>query len=193
MVTAEPDPRITRTRQRAMASVLQLLAEGGFDGLSMEGIAQRSGVAKSTIYRHWNTLPQLVLDAFASINPTPPAVVSTGSLRDDLHAFLTQLAAGVTTGPWASLMAPLVAAAERDEQFRALIHDFVESRRRHLSNLFQAAIDRGDLPSDSDPDLLAGLIGGNLFYRRLISREPIDDKLIAQLTEVLIPRRQRHA
>jgi DNA-binding transcriptional regulator YbjK len=183
MVTTEPDPRIPRTRHRVMAATLDLLAEGGFRASTIERIAKRSGVAKSTIYRHWTGLPPLILDSFVMINPAPPPFVPTGSLRHDLHEFLTALAGAVTGSRWGALMAPLVEMAEHDEEFQRLARDFVESRRRPLRDLLHAAQQHGQLPASADADLLAGLIGGSLFYRRLISREPLDRQFIDQLVD----------
>lgn len=186
MVT-EPDPRIPRTRQRVMAATLELLAEGGFRATTIEKVAQRSGVAKSSIYRHWPGLPALILDSFTMINPAPPPFVPTGSLRQDLHDFLTALANAVTGSRWGALMASLVEIAERDAEFRRLARNFVESRRQPLRDLLNAAQHHGQLPESADPDLLAGLIGGSIFYRRLISREPIDRQFIDQLVDVFTP------
>jgi AcrR family transcriptional regulator len=185
VVSTEPDPRIARTRRRVLDAALDLLAEKGFAALSVEGVAERSGVAKSTIYRHWPGLPALLLDAFGTVNPEPPAFASAGSLRTDLRTFLSELTGAITASRWGSLLAALVDAAERDAQFSELTRNFVEQRRGRLAELLRAAQDRGDLAAHWDPDLLAGLVGGNLFYRRLVSREPLDEGVVEDLVAIV--------
>ncbi|WP_431894515.1 TetR/AcrR family transcriptional regulator [Nonomuraea sp. bgisy101] len=183
----EPDPRIAHTRDRVLRAALGLLAERGAGGLTIEAVAQRSGVAKSTIYRHWPGLPPLILDAFKSVDPVFPSRPVTGSVREETRLFLTALGDTITHAPWATLMATLVDAAERDADLRTLLADFIEQRRAPLRAIISDATERGQLPKDTDPGFLAGLLGGALFYRRLVSHEPIDDAFIDQLLDQCLP------
>jgi AcrR family transcriptional regulator len=187
-MSAEPDPRLARTRGRVLAATVDLLAERGYAALNVEAVAERSGVAKSTIYRHWPGLSGIVLDAFSATHPEPAPIVSTGSLRADLRRFLGGLAEDMRTAQWTRLMASLVDAAERDEQLALIARDFVEQRRRRLRDLLRSAVDRGEIARDVDPDLLAGVLGGTLFYRRLISREPLGDDVVEFLVDLVAPR-----
>jgi AcrR family transcriptional regulator len=183
----EPDPRIARTRAKVQAATLELLAEQGSRDLTIEKIAQRSGVAKSSIYRHWASLPPLVLDAFQTVNTSGPDRPRTGNLREDLEGFLGELAHTIDTAPWAPLMATLTDAAERDPQLRRLLGDLIERRRTPLRAILTDAVERGDLPRTTDPDLLAGVLGGTLFYRRLISHEPLDTDFVRDLLDQVLP------
>lgn len=183
----EPDPRIARTRAKVQTATLELLAELGSRGLTIEKIAQRSGVAKSSIYRHWKSLPELVLDAFQSVNTAAPARPEPGDARAELEGFLGELAHTISTAPWAPLMATLIEAAERDPQLRRLLGDLIEQRRAPLRAILADAVERGDLPRTTDPDLLAGVLGGTLFYRRLISHEPLDADFVRDLLDQVLP------
>ncbi|MFC5828114.1 TetR/AcrR family transcriptional regulator [Nonomuraea insulae] len=183
----ELDPRIPRTRDRVRRATLDLLAERGAGGLTIEAVAQRSGVAKSTIYRHWPGLSPLILDSFKSVNPAFPERPSTGHVGEEAQIFLTELARTITQAPWAPLMVALADAAERDDELRDLLSAFITQRRAPLRDILADGVERGQLPAGTDPDFLAGVLGGALFYRRLISHEPVDDAFIRQLLGLCLP------
>ena len=184
----EADPRITRTRERVLRATLESLAEHGVGGVTIEAVAERSGVAKSTIYRHWPGAPPLIIEAFTSLNRAAPDRPSTGDVRKDLVLYLADLARTITEAPWATLMATLVDGAERDERLRELLGELIQSRRARLEEILAAGLARGNLPADTDPQFLAGVMGGALFYRRLISHEPMDHAFIQRLVETFIGR-----
>lgn len=183
----EADPRIARTRERVLSATLALLAERGAGGVTVEAVAERSGVAKSSIYRHWPGLPPLILEAFGSIDPATPGPVRTGRLREELELFLGELARTVTEAPWAPLMATLVEAAERDTELRQLFGTLIEQRRAALRDMLATGVSRGELPSGTDPELLAQVLGGTLFYRRLISHERVDTVFVRHLLDLVLP------
>ncbi|MEO3825457.1 TetR/AcrR family transcriptional regulator [Actinomadura sp. B10D3] len=182
----DPDPRIARTRDRVLPATVELLAERGVGGTTMEAIAHRSGVAKSTIYRHWPGLPPLIIEAFTSLNQAAPDRPSTGELRQDLTLYLGELARVITESPWAPLMTALVDGAERDESLRELLGALIKRRRARLEEIITAGLDRGELPGDTDPEFLAGVMGGALFYRRLISHESIDEAYVQRLVDTFV-------
>ncbi len=181
------DPRIHRTRAKVLAATLELLAETGIGGLSIEKVAARSGVAKSSIYRHWPRLPPLVLEAFQSVNSPPPAPPESGDAREDLRQFLRNLATTLTKAPWAPLMGTLTDAAERDPELRGLLAELITQRRAPLRDILVRAVRNGQLPQHTDPDLLAGVLGGTLFYRRVVSHEPVDASFVDRLLGQVLP------
>jgi AcrR family transcriptional regulator len=97
-VSQGTDPRMLRSRDAVLAGTLELLAERGIAGTTIEAVAARTGVAKTTIYRQWDSQAALVRDAFDSIlrHPRPP---STGSPRGDLTEMLTGFASCAPTAP----------------------------------------------------------------------------------------------
>lgn len=145
-VDSARDPRMHRARQRAIAAALDLIVERGIAGASIEAVCARSGMAKTTIYRQWPNQAALVLDAFRSIAPDPP-VPDTGTLRGDLQIPVGGFAAALGTGRAAVLMAALIDAAQRDEDFAHLHAQ--ETRRRHQPVLVVLArgVERGELPT----------------------------------------------
>ena len=167
------DPRMTRSRTAVIAATLDLLAERGITATTIEAVATRSGVAKTTIYRQWDSQPALVLDAFGTTLVTPPDP-DTGTLRGDLLHLLGGLADALSSSPAARLMPALMDAAERDPAFAALHHREGAQRHRAVHTAIARGIDRGELPPDTDPADVLDLLAGPVFYRRMVSTGTVD-------------------
>jgi AcrR family transcriptional regulator len=167
------DPRMTRSRQRALGAALDLVAERGIAGASVEAVSARSGVAKTTVYRQWPNQAALVLDAFRSIAPDPP-LPDTGTLRGDLEVLVGGFAEALGRGRAAVFMAALMDAAQRDADFAAL--HAAETRRRHRPVLAVLArgVERGELPVGTDLDALVDELAGPVLHRRFVSGLPLD-------------------
>jgi AcrR family transcriptional regulator len=171
------DVRVERSRQTVLAAAFELLSETGVGGFSVDEIARRSGIAKTTIYRHWPTREALVIDACSRISAKQEAP-DTGSLEGDLTAILTNIAHLLETANWSSVLPSIVDTAERDPEF-ADIHSQIQ--RGHAAPLREAldrAVDRGELPIDADLSTLVAALLGPLFYRRWFSREAIDGRFV---------------
>lgn len=154
-------------------AVVELIDEGGVDSLTMEGAAARSGVAKTTIYRHWPTRSALIVDAVRGCWAhlvTP----DTGDLRTDLLAAFATMQE-TELGPVSRMMSSLQAAALRDPELDRLLKTLAEERKRPIVEMLERARDRGDLPADLDLDLAYGVILGPLVFRKVNLREPITD------------------
>lgn len=165
-MTDQVDSRIARSRATVLAAALDLLVERGMSGTTIEGVARRSGVAKTTIYRHWPGRPALVLDAFDSAL-RPPVDPDTGDLRSDLIELLGGLADALSESPAAGLMPALIEAAERDPEFAELHHRLATRRHAPALAALRRGRARGELPADSDPADLLDMLTGPLFHRRM--------------------------
>jgi AcrR family transcriptional regulator len=167
------DPRVRRTRATVIATALDLLIERGLAGTTIEAVAERSGVAKTTIYRHWEGQGALVLDAFDSVRRAP-VDPDTGTLAGDLLELVTGLAAALSEGPAAGLMFALVDAAERDPQLAALHRRTADARHAVILRAVERGIGRGELPAGTDAAEVLDELAGPLFYRRAVSGGPVD-------------------
>jgi len=167
------DPRVIRSRTAVIAATLDLLAERGITATTIEAIADRSGVAKTTIYRQWDGQPALVLDAISTTlhAPTDP---DTGTLRGDLLDLLGGLADALNTSPAAGFMPALIDAAERDPAFAALHHREAAQRHQVVHTVIARGIDRGELTTDADPAEVLDMLTGPVLYRRLVSSGAVD-------------------
>src|SRR3954454_11863244 len=150
-------PRSEEARRKALAAATDLIVEKGVASLTMEEVAHRSGVAKTTIYRHWPERTALVLDTVRSCFDhvgTP----DTGSLRGDLHAFFGGLVDADLSGTIGKLMPALVEAAGRDSEIEMLMARISVERQRPILDIVERAQARGELPPDLDPRVVVGTI-----------------------------------
>jgi len=97
---APTDARIRRSKEAVMAATYELLQEAGLGGLTVDAVSERSGVAKTTIYRHWPTRSALVIDACSRLG-TRREAPDTGSLKGDVTVLVTDLAHRLRTARWA--------------------------------------------------------------------------------------------
>jgi AcrR family transcriptional regulator len=186
VVETEQDPRVERSRRVILEAALEELGEVGYGALTIEAVAARAGVGKSTIYRHWSGKLALVEDAFRTLK-AQALVPDSGSLRERVTDFLEQLARLVEESMYSACMPALIEAAERDPQVRAFHCDFSTERRAVLVDVLRAAVSTGELPHDSDPELLADALIGPIVMRRLMFFEPFDPKLVPALVDQVLP------
>jgi TetR/AcrR family transcriptional regulator, regulator of autoinduction and epiphytic fitness len=182
----EPDPRVERSRRVILEAVLEELGAVGYGAMTIEGVAARAGVGKSTIYRHWTGKLDLVEDAFRTLK-APLQVPESGTLRERIAGLLDQIACMVAESTYSSCMPALIEAAERDEQARELHRRFTAERRAILVDLLRDAVNDGELPSDTDPELLSDALVGTILMRRLMLHEPLDPAMVPKLVDQVLP------
>lgn len=179
------DPRVTRSKARILAAVLDEVAERGYAAMTIEGIAERAGAGKSTVYRHWDGTASLLIDALGTVRPEVPEIDS-GDLRTDLVVIVRALAVALSAER-SRYLPVLVEAAERDPELAALTHDWVQARRRPIVRALEAAVARGDLPEDADVGAIADVVGGPLMMRRLVTRQPLTEAFAEAVVDALLP------
>jgi TetR/AcrR family transcriptional regulator, regulator of autoinduction and epiphytic fitness len=187
MVDAEVDPRVERSRRVILEAVLEELGEVGYGALTIEPVAARAGVGKSTIYRHWPGKLALVEDAFRTLK-AKVLVPESGTLRERITGFLEQVAGLIEESTYSACMPALIDAAERDPQVREFHCAFSAERREVLVDVLRDAVTTGELPKDADPELLADALFGPILMRRLMFYEPFDAKDVPALVEQILPR-----
>jgi AcrR family transcriptional regulator len=166
-----PIPRGARARERVLRAALDVLAEQGLGGFTMEAVAARSGASKATVYRHWTSRGTLLVDAMDR-SFQPPPTPTTGTLRTDLIELLRGAEALLTDSPFPRLMAAFIDAAERDPALARLHVELTERRREPVRRALSAAQERGELPPDADVELAVDLLVSPAFYRRFIAHRP---------------------
>jgi AcrR family transcriptional regulator len=172
MPLQQEDPRVARSRRVILAAAVSLLEEYGFNGATVEAIAARSGAAKTTIYRHWRQKTDLLLAAVESVVPKAQSL-DHGNLRDDISGFVKDLINVLSTPPLSGIIPAMIEAADRSVEMARLLADFTAQRREPLLIAIERARSRGEVRADCDAEMVAGLLLGPFFYRRLLSRQPL--------------------
>ena len=165
-------PRSAEADAAIFTKTLELLADEGLRGLSVEKVAEQARVAKTTIYRRFPTKRELVRAALASVavfgQTDPP---DTGSLRDDLYALARARVAVLKQTGTQLLMPRLMAEAGSDPELHALVLTvFANPARDVVIRVLRRGIERGQLRDDVDVELLTDLLAGLVVYRLLYSR-----------------------
>lgn len=174
---SDVDPRIERTRTVVVDAAAQLLAEEGFERITIDGIAEQSGVARSTIYRHWPDRADLLGQAFSvvcSVDATP----DHGNLADDLRHKTSMLARGLTGAAWGAMLPSLIGASAHDDDLRRALIGFNAQRRAEIHELFERAVARGEVGEDVDLVAAMERLVGPFFLRRLMTQESLDDDFV---------------
>lgn len=177
-----PIPRGEQARERVLRAALEVLADHGMPGFTMEAVAARAGASKATLYRHWRSQAALLVDAMErTFQPfAPPA---TGGLRSDLVALLSAAQSLVTGEAFSRLMAAFVDAAERDPTLCGLHLQITERRREPLLRVLADARDRSEIPATADLELAVDLLAGPFFYRRFIAHRPFPDGFVPAIVD----------
>ncbi len=173
------DPRRARSRARVVAAAADLLREHGVHGLTIEAVAARSGVAKTTIYRHFRGREELHVAAMDSA-ALPIEIATTPDLVADLTAFCLSLNEMVHSPELAVLFATGVEGAERSPELAATLARDGERRRAAVVARLEQGVRSGELAGDTDIEVLHGQLVGAIFFRRFISRQPTDGAFVAR-------------
>ena len=165
------------------------LLEVGYPGLTIESVARRAGVGKSTIYRWWPTKGALVLEA-TSEHLEIGVVPDTGDTRGDLLIAARQLIDTFSDRLASIVIFAVIAHLEDDPSLAATFRDtWVYPWRRSAAEAIERGIARGDLPADTDPDLYLDVLVGTVFQRTLVVAAPttagLDEALVGM---ILAPR-----
>jgi AcrR family transcriptional regulator len=179
-------PRVEGDReQQILDATLEVLADVGYDRLTMDAVATRAKASKATLYRRWNGKVSLVIDALLSVKSTP-AAPDTGSLRGDLiESFCGE--GGLTDERSVATFASVITAISRDREFaEAFRKDVIGPKAALTRTIFDRARERGEIPDLVDLDLLAPALAGIVLHRLYLMGEQPDRALITRVIDQII-------
>jgi EmrB/QacA subfamily drug resistance transporter len=186
IATAQRLPAEARAPRDVAGSVLQLLTEAGFSSLTFHGVASKSGVSTKTLERYWGSRIDMVTDAAKMMLadfPTP----QTGAFRSDCEEYLDQLAGAIGRPEAQPVIARLVQESARDPELATALRTRLIAPRRHaLIEMIDGAVERHELPDTTDRDTLADLLVAPLFYRVLVSGEPVTADTAHRVVDAVI-------
>lgn len=190
--TSEPEqeirkpgrPRSAQAHKAIIDATLELLAEEGYQGLSIEAVAARAGVGKTTIYRRWSSKEELVMEAIRQVQIDVP-VMDTGNFRNDLAALLKTVYQGFMAHPYpflGKLVLEFIGEYQtKPEIFQDALTQLIFPRFQRFFHMVEQAQAREEIRGDIDPELVLDLVAGSLYFRWIMrnlmptsSTSPVD-------------------
>ncbi|WP_454051633.1 TetR/AcrR family transcriptional regulator [Cellulomonas sp. Marseille-Q8402] len=188
-VVPEPARRPGRRRDESKDEVIleaarALLIERGYDGMTMDAVAERAGAGKATVYRRWSSKAQLTVDSLlCSKQLTIDEVPETGSLREDLLRIFT-MASRMKND---DLMTGLLTAIREEPEVREVFHEqFVAGRVRLARAVLERARLRGETAPGVDLDMVAAVAPAMVHYRKVVAHRPMDAEFAERLIDTII-------
>jgi len=176
------------TRDDALReAALELLAEHGYDRLTLEAVAARAGAGKATIYRRWSGKAELVVDAImcAKEHPVPS---DTGSLRGDLRE-LSRQSMGPQPRLDSEIMLGLASSLPHDTELREAFDErLVRPQSETLQLIFRRAVERGEISPSANVELIASVLPALIFHQiLLLGRAPDQEFIDTVVDEIILP------
>lgn len=190
--TSEPEqeirkpgrPRSAQAHKAIIEATLELLAEEGFQGLSIEAVAARAGVGKTTIYRRWSSKEELVMEAIRQVQIDVP-VMDTGNFRNDLAVLLKTVYQGFMAHPYpflGKLVLKFIGEYQTNpEIFQDALTQLIFPRFQRFFHMVEQAQAREEIRGDIDPELVLDMVAGSLYFRWIMrnlmptsSTSPVD-------------------
>jgi AcrR family transcriptional regulator len=172
--TVRTGGRSARVRAAVYEATLLELKRRGYAALAIEDIAARAGVHKTTIYRRWGTKDTLLAAAMGDLVDARVPVPDTGAIETDLCEFARSIVDVLTSDAGAIVVAVLFSDAARAPEVAEVKRNLFAERQRLAAPIVERAIQRGELPPDTDPHELIGMVAAPIYYRLLVTGEPID-------------------
>ena len=169
--TRRPGGRTARTRAAVLQAVLGELIDNGYAGMTVERIAARAGVAKTTIYRRWGGLNGLLADLMAEYAAREIPVPDTGHFDSDLRALAREIVASLQPPGMRAALGSIVASAIQDQATREVLSRFIAARTATMAVIVQRAAQRGELPDGANATEVLQIVTAQIYYRLLIAGE----------------------
>lgn len=180
-----PGGRSARVRADVLRATSELLMEVGYDQLTVDDIASRAGVHKTTVYRRWPNMPELVFEAVAEQSAEVVPIPDTGNLLEDMQILAREVAANIGSEGGARRSRSIVAAAATSDQLTAAMRSFWAARLANAAVIVERAVEREELPPGADPNLIIESLIGPLWVRLLLTGEPVTDELADRVAELV--------
>jgi AcrR family transcriptional regulator len=174
--SVRPGGRTARTRAEVLNATIAELAERGYDQISVEGVALRAGVHKTTVYRRWGGKEQLVAEALQDAAARRIQVPDSGEVGEDLRALARAVLATLSSREGAAAVRALVAGAGGSPEVQQVVRRFWAGRLVQVGPIVERAVQRGQLPRGTSAAEVMQQVAAPLYYRLLVSGEPLTER-----------------
>jgi AcrR family transcriptional regulator len=165
------DPRVARSRERLLTAATDLLVESGPRAVTVDAIAERSGVAKSTLYRHWHSREALLIDVMRANVPDVPPPPEDLDFEEALRRLTVDVATTLAQPEWAGIMPALLSLQRQVPALRTLSDEDREAKIDVLARVLAMGVDEGRVPAGLDPHRVANLLIGPVVFTVLSGHE----------------------
>ncbi len=175
--------------EEILDATVEVVAELGYDRLTMDAVATAAKASKATLYRRWSTKAELVVDAISRAKGCPmPEDIDTGSLRGDLISMSCN-EGGFTSEMPMSVMAGLLTALHRDADLKKAFQErFLAPRLAITNGVFERAVERGEIAADVDVELLSATLPAVIIHHAFVlGIEPTEDLILRVIDHVILP------
>jgi AcrR family transcriptional regulator len=184
---AHLDPRAVRTREAVLRATTEILEEEGPIGITHQRVAERAGVGRATVYRHWAEPADLLIEAVTTAD-FPFLDQPGGSLRDRLRADLRRVRDDMAAPIMATLLATIIERSRHDSATRAHRDRVTGKLADNARVAIDTAVATGELRRRPDADDLIAQTLGPLFFRRIVADQPADDAFIDRIVDDALAR-----
>lgn len=180
-----PGGRSARVRGAVIRAFVDTIVESGYSQLTFEGLAERAGVHKTTLYRRWGSRENLLLDAALEGAGDAVPVPDTGSLEDDLRQLGQQVADYLLVPAAQAMLRAVIAEAMTEPKVADVVRQFWTARFGSVGEIVRRAAARGEIAASVDETLLLETLVGAIYLRVLVRQEPADRDLIANVAHLV--------
>ncbi len=180
------DPRVARTHAVVLEAAASLLAEDGFERVTIDAIAERSGVARSTIYRNWPDRATMLVEAFETMCEFVPVHPTRAIWPTDLRGVAQVLAGGLSNEAWGRSLPSLIGAASHDPELREAQLAFNLRRRAAVEEVVQRAVARGEVSPHADIELAIIRFASSFFFAHLLTDLELNDDYIERVVAATV-------
>ena len=184
MVPQTSHRRGEHVRQTVLAAAFDELVANGFDGATVAGVAKRSGVHETTVYRRWTTRENLLVAALLERGADAIPAPDTGSIKGDLLAILREVLAYVGSPAGTGILR--AATLPVDHAYADVREAFWAQRLDALAPVVARGIQRGELRAGTDGRLLLEMLIAPIHGRLLLTGEPVGDDLAKRLVDIAL-------
>lgn len=177
-------PRSDAVDHAILAAAAELLAQGGFEALTVDAVAAQVRCSKATLYRRWPSKLRLAIDALAQL-PDPP-IPDRGALRADLREMLGDMLEIFTRTPAVAVMQSLIGERARNPELAVLLDASFRSRRQGLAEILSRGVERGELPARTDLEFVMDLIVGPILTRLFCTGASVSADFLDELVDATL-------